>query len=240
MDWLSLLDRIAEYYQWRRDHHPPYPDLRLEWGLFHDLRGRLRDELGAEGAADIAEADAILADLDRSERGFPDVDRWRDWRRKKITPGGEAPSAEILAAHFRENMDLAGGPELDFLIAAVAPLEAAPVALRRAALCPAFQRLFATMAEYFTHRDEAEAGRRLYAWAALCAATPARHWLYRSKWERRAGDADQVLEVAEVHIADLLSIAHRQRVRRRCGEGLPPAGLQYFGYGVVRWDQINK
>ncbi len=192
MNWLALLDRIAEYYQWRRDRHPPYPDLRLEWGLFHDLRGLLKNELGEDGATDIAEADAILTDLNQLDRGFPDVDLWRAWRGEASSSVGEAPSAEALSAHFHESMDLAGGSEVDALIAVLGPLESVPAALRRAACCPAFERLFAAMAEYFTHRDEAEDGRRLYAWAALCGASPARHWLYRSKWERRVGDCDAV------------------------------------------------
>jgi Flp pilus assembly protein TadD len=189
MDWLALLDRIADYYQWRRDRHPPYPDLLLERGLFHDLRGRLK---GKQGAADIEEADGIQATLDETERAFPDIDGWRSWRLDSTSGKGEIPTAEALATHFHESMSLTGAPELESLLELVAPLESAPAPLRSAALCPAFRRLFATMAEYFTHRDQAEDGRRLYAWAALCGTAPTRHWLYRAKWERRAGDGDAV------------------------------------------------
>ena len=32
MNWLELLAGVEEYYRWRREHHPPYPDLLLEWG----------------------------------------------------------------------------------------------------------------------------------------------------------------------------------------------------------------
>ncbi len=184
MNWLALLDRIAEYYQWRSDRHPPYPDLLLERGLFHDLRGRLR---GEQGAADIIEADGILATLEESDQVFPDVDTWRSWRRDDT-----ACTTDALASFFHESMGLTGAPELEALLELVAPLESSPAALNKAALCPAFQRLFATMGEYFTHRDQAEDGRRLYAWAALCGAAPAKHWLYRAKWERRSGAGDAV------------------------------------------------
>lgn len=199
MDWILLLERCEPYYRWRREKHPPYPDLILEWGLHALLRGQLllqRDLATAQAAlATAAEARAALAvrapdfdDRQHVEAGLA--------AQGGLQPSQPAPSAEQLGQRLREDF-VEAGLELDALLAAVAPLAAEPDALRRALLCPAFRRLFAAMGEFFTFRGDGEAGRRLYAWAALAGRQPDRHWLFRARWERKLGDAGAALGLLE-------------------------------------------
>lgn len=197
MDWLNLLDRMEEYYLWRRDKHPPYPDFLLEWALFSHLRGQLRLEAGA--APDFAEVAAALADLRDRKESFEDLLVWEQWLEAQggIEGQGETPEPAALVAAFTANLDLGDDAEMESLLADIAPLDALPAVLRRAATCPAYQRLFATMAEFFTPRDEPHAGRRLFALASLCGGRPARHWLYRARWTRRSGDPGATAAVLE-------------------------------------------
>lgn len=198
MNWLELLAGVEEYYRWRREHHPPYPDLLLEWGLYNDLVGRLLEERGRSGAAALELASAALEELRAQDRRFGDLLLWEAWRKTASAP---APDAEALAGLFRRGMDLAGEPVIEALLAEVAPLDAAPEALRRAASCPAFQRVFAVMGEVYTHRDEATAGRELFAWAALCGGRPARHWVYRARWARLRSEGVRALATLEEGLA---------------------------------------
>jgi Flp pilus assembly protein TadD len=190
MNWLELLAGVEEYYRWRREHHPPYPDLLLEWGLYHDLLGRLREERGESGEEALAVAEAALVELLAQDRRFGDLRLWEAWREATAAP---APDGAALAGLFRRGMDLAGEPVIDALLEEITPLDEAPAALRQAAACPAFQRLFSAMGEVFTHRGEGEVGRKLYAWAALCGGRPARHWVYHARWARLRADGDQAL-----------------------------------------------
>lgn len=199
MDWTLLLARMEPYYQWRREAHPPYPDLVLEWGLYAVLRGQLLT------ASDPPAAAALLAGATEARAGlaaragdFADYRLWEQWLAAQggLTPSAPAPSGADLETALRRDFAEAA-EEREALLAAVAPLAAAPEALRRALLCPVFRRLFAAMGEFFTYRAEAEAGRRLYAWAVLCGRQPDRHWLYRARWERRAGDPAAALDLLE-------------------------------------------
>lgn len=202
MDWLELHDRIEEYYRWRREKHPPYPDLHLEWGLFLQLSGLLRLEKG-EDADDannrLDEVERVFTDLGRQERRFEDLAHWERWLEAQggIRPTVAAPDPDALETHLRAGLELADDAEMSALLQDAAPLSDLPETLRRAALCPAFARLFATMAEFFTYRDEAEIGRRLYALAALAGGRPSRHWLYRARWERRAGEPGAAMAALE-------------------------------------------
>lgn len=199
MDWSLLLERCEPHYRWRREQHPPYPDLTLEWGLHALLRGQLlleRDPAAAEAAiAAAAEARAALA---VRAPALEDRLHWETWLGAQggLQPDQSAPGAAQLTQRLRADFAEAR-LELDALLAAVAPLDAEPAALRRALLCPAFRRLFAAMGEFFTFRGEGEAGRRLYAWAALAGRQPDRYWLFRARWERKLGDAGAALAVLE-------------------------------------------
>jgi len=199
MDWIALLARVEPYYQWRREQHPPYPDLTLEWGLYALLRGQLLLE------TDPAAADPLLAAAGEARvalaaraAGFEDRQLWEGWLAAQggLRPSAPPPPAEAVAAILRQAFAEAG-EEGEALLAAVAPLAGEPAAARRALLCPAFRRLFAAMGEFFTYRAAAAAGRRLYAWAALCGRQPDRHWLYRARWERRVGEAKAAVELLE-------------------------------------------
>ena len=199
MDWIALLERIEPYYRWRREQHPPYPDLTLEWGLYSLLRGQLLIE------TDPPTADALLvaaaearASLAAQAAGFEDRQLWEGWLAAQggLRPSAPPPTAEAVAENLRQAFT-AAAEEGEALLAAVAPLASEPAAARRALLCPAFRRLFAAMGEFFSYRAEAEAGRRLYAWAALCGRQPDRHWLYRARWERRAGEARAACDLLE-------------------------------------------
>lgn len=199
MDWIALLERIEPYYEWRREQQPPYPDLMLEWGLYALLRGQLLAERDPQAAEPLlAAAAAARAALAVRAPGFEDRQAWEAWLEAQggLRPSTPAPTAEAIAARFRQAFAEAAD-EGETLLAAVAPLAGEPAAARRALLCPAFRRLFAAMGEFFSFRTEAEAGRRLYAWAALCGRRAEQHWLYRARWERRAGEASAATTLLE-------------------------------------------
>jgi tetratricopeptide (TPR) repeat protein len=199
MDWIVLLERVEPYYQWRREQHPPYPDLTLEWGLYALLRGQLLLETDPRTAESLLAAAAeARATLGARAAGFEDRQVWEHWLTAQggLRPTAPAPAAEAIDAVFRQAF-AGAADEGEALLAAVAPLTGEPAAARRALLCPAFRRLFAAMGEFFTYRAEAEAGRRLYAWAALCGRQADRHWLYRARWERRVGEAKTAVALLE-------------------------------------------
>ncbi len=204
MDWLACLEAMADYYCWKRDHHPPYPDLRLEWGLYHSLRGGLalaaaksegerHDAVGM-----IAEARRELAALKEADCRFADFHDWEAWSAEQFPAEGEAPSAPG-ETELRTRLTDWAGPErealVSHLVAAVEPLSELPEFMCRAVLCPAFRRLFASMAEFQAHRGDGEAAALLYAWAALTGRRLARHWVYRAQWERICGDYGRVEEL---------------------------------------------
>lgn len=203
MNWIGLLERVEPYYRWRREKHPPYPDLLLEWGLYAQLRALLSEEREAGAGEPWFDAAAEARDnLAAAGADFEDLAAWEAWLDAQggLRAPAPAPAADVLSARLREDL-AAADAERDALLAATAPLDAAPAALRRALLCPAFRRPLAAMAEFFTYRDEGETGRRLYAWAALCGRSPERHWLYLSKWERRLGSRDAAVRALETGLA---------------------------------------
>jgi len=222
VDWILLLERCEPYYRWRREQHPPYPDLTLEWGLHALLRGQLVAERDpAAAAAALAAAAEARAALAVRVPGLEDRQLWESWLTAQggLRPSQAAPSAEALVQRLRTDFADAG-PELEALLAAVAPLATEPAVLRRALLCPAFRRLFAAMGEFFTFRGEGELGRRLYAWAVLAGRQPDRYWLFRARWERKLGDASAALGLLEQGLArwpasiELLREAAAERDRR--------------------------
>ncbi len=241
MDWLGLHDRIEEYYRWRREKHPPYPDLHLEWGLFQQLGGLLRHEIGDDpDDADnrLDEVERVLHDLQDQDRRFEDLAHWERWLEAQggIRPKTPAPDIEALESGFRAGLNLPDDTEMDALLRTVAPLEALPEALRRAVQCQAFARLFATMAEFFTYRDEAEVGRRLFALASLTGGRPSRHWLYRARWERLAGEAGAAMSVLEAglkHFPDDIELI-RTLAEERDRAGDLPGAIELLEGAVAR------
>lgn len=231
INWLAYLEGMEEFYRWQREDHPRYPDIMLEWGLYHHLRGALTAETGAGEEAAVpwlAEGDRVLAALEERGTDFPDFRCWRDWA-AAARGGPEAPDAGALRAHFHAMPALAGETLVEELIAELEPLGALPASLRRAALCPAFRRLFATTGEYLAFREQLGAAAAFYALAVLVGGRPERHWIYRAELARAGGDAAAARAALEEGLArhpdDIELLRETAQERERAGDPAAAAAL---------------
>ena len=191
MNWLSLLESMEEFYHWKRDNHPPYPDLRLEWGLYHHLRGLLALEAGdAAAAAWIAEGDATLAALSEEGSVFDDFRAWEQWASAQRSDSSPAPKADTLRDTLRRGEPRGG--MCDQLIDKLEPLDGQPAPILRAAGCVAFRRLFVSMTEFHAPRAGVDVVASLQNWAVLTGGNLAKHWLYAARYEKQHGNPDRV------------------------------------------------
>ena len=230
INWLAYLEGMEEFYRWQREDHPRYPDILLEWGLYHHLRGALTSEAGAGEEAAVpflAEGDRALAALAEKGTDFPDFRCWRDWTASQR--GETAPDAEALRAHFHAMPELAGESLVDELIAELEPLDELPAALRRAALCPAFRRLFASTGEYLAFREQLEAAAAFYALAVLVGGRVERHWIYRAELARAGGNPDAARAALEEglsrHPDDIELLRETAQELERAGDPAAAAAL---------------
>jgi tetratricopeptide (TPR) repeat protein len=201
MNWLALLKSMEELYRWKRENHPPYPDLRLEEGLYHHLRGALALEAAVDGreraAAEelMAAGNETLKELGEEGSVFSDFLAWEKWALSHRPAMGDpdvAPGAEALRNHFRSVAELRSDTLLDRLIEKLEPLDEQPEPVRRAVCCSAFHRLFTNMAEFHATRAGVEAVSELHTWAVLAEGNLSRYWLYSARYERQHGDPDRV------------------------------------------------
>jgi tetratricopeptide (TPR) repeat protein len=199
MDWLAHLATMVDYYRWKRENHPDYPDVLLEWGLFHQLRGNLL--LDAEGDEDqrreaessLGAAHQALVALRDKGVNFSDLGLWSEWcQAPDSQPGVPPPDAGVLEQRLRDELGVEAGDLGRALLARIGPLMGQPDPVLQAAACPAFSRLFAAMAEFFAVRQAKDLAETLYAWAVLTSHRPERHWLYQAELERLCGDLGAV------------------------------------------------
>ncbi|MCP4545677.1 MAG: hypothetical protein GY835_04310 [bacterium] len=197
MNWQVHLKQMEEYYRWKRDHHPAYPDLMLEWGLFHHLYGNMVDDADSRTST-IQEGSATLKRLQADGCQFFDLTCWADWAATHYPESGVSPTAptpEEIENQFRSGGDLAQATIVDELLSRIGDLGDAPSAVRRSALCPAFRRLYASMAESSAHRGDEEIAEVFFAWAVLVGGNTAKYWVYEIQLNKIMGRQDNLMEI---------------------------------------------
>jgi len=210
LHFLYALEQMQGFLDWKRRHHPDWPDLRLEWGLYHQLRGGLA--LGEASAPDLrekaegllAEAYLVLSQNQDAERSFPAFGDWDAWTSLHMPIQGEAapaPSAGEAAERLRANLGEDFEDLADELLERAGTLDAQPEMVLRAALGRPFGRLFATMAEYFAFQGECDRARELAAWAVLAEGNPARHWILSAQVERICGRGHEAVRLLDEGLA---------------------------------------
>jgi tetratricopeptide (TPR) repeat protein len=197
MDWLTRFGVMQEYYHWKKNHHPAYPDMRLEWGLFHHLYGYLLlEEACSEGDRNsahqlLAEADRTLAEMKEDGYRFDDFLEWSNWATEQESAEG-TPDPSVIEAHFRESLGLSQALFLDELLGPIGDIGNAPMTFHRVATCKAFRRVFSSMGEFLLHRDELDGAGVAHAWAVLISCDPSRYWIYRAQGLRASGQMEKL------------------------------------------------
>jgi len=214
MNLLARLEEMQNFLSWKRKHHPDWPDLRLEWGLYHHLRGALALEQAADAdlrrSAEtlLAEGYRTLADSSDAARSFGEFAEWDGWTLAHLPVIGEAvpaPNAEALRAHFLDRLGAENTDLLDKLLGIVGDPGQRGETLRRAALGRPFRRLMASLAEYLAFQKLGDEAREAAAWSVLIGGDPVEHWLLGARIERVAGSrvmAGELLDQGIAHFPD--------------------------------------
>lgn len=210
---LNLLARLEEmqgFLAWKRKHHPDWPDLRLEWGLYHHLRGALAlaqaadADLREQAETLLAEGYRTLADSADAARSFGEFAEWDAWTLAHLPVMGDpgpAPDGAALRVHFLDRLGAENADLLDELLGRTGELESCGEPLRRAALGRPFRRLFAALAEYLAFQRERDEAYIAAAWSVLIGGDPVENWLLGSRIERVAGSRVKAGEVLDAGLA---------------------------------------
>ena len=210
LHFLLALEQMQGFLTWKRRHHPDWPDLRLEWGLYHQLRGGLAlaeasaPDLREEAENLLAEAYQVLLENQDADRSFGDFAEWDAWTLRHMPVQGApapAPSAEEIERHFRAGLGEGFSDIADHLLPRLGDLAEQPEILLRAVLGRPFRRLFGAMAEYFAFQGQAEKARELAAWSVLVGGEPVRHWILGAQIERVCGRGEDVVALLDEGLA---------------------------------------
>jgi len=206
LNFLAELENMQSFLSWKRKHHPDWPDLRLEWGLYHHLRGSLAmdqaadPDLREQAEKLLAEGYRTLAESQDAARSFGEFAEWDGWAVTHLPAMGqpvEAPRGADLREHFLLELDDDQGDITEKLLDRVGELDTCPEPLRRAAMGRPFRRLFASMAEYLGFQGEYDAALEATAWSVLVGGQSVEHWLLSSRVERicdRRVEAGELLD----------------------------------------------
>ncbi len=206
INFLAELEEMQGFLSWKRKHHPDWPDLRLEWGLYHHLRGSLAMDQAADpdlrdqAEKLLAEGYRTLAESQDASRSFSEFAEWDAWTLHHLplreipspAPRGDEIRERFLAAFEGENVDIA-----DHLIERIGDLDTRPEPLRRAALGRPFRRLLSSMAEYLAFQGRREDALEAEAWSVLVGGSVVEHWLLSARIERICGrrvEAGEILD----------------------------------------------
>ncbi len=201
INWLELLESMEEFYTWQRENHPPYPDLRLEDGLYHHLRGALalacaETDQDREAAQALIDAGEIIRKALHDEGSvFGEFLAWDEWAMSHgplAENPAPAPGVDELMTYFGGRNEEHSEDLLGRLVDRLQPVAQQPEALRRAVTCVAYRRLFIRMAEFHATRAEAPVVANLQTWAVLAERNFAKHWLYSARYEKNHGNPDRV------------------------------------------------
>ena len=131
MHFLLALEQMQGFLTWKRRHHPDWPDLRLEWGLYHQLRGGLAMvEASAPDLRDkaenlLAEAYQMLLENQDADRSFADFVEWDAWTLHHMPVLGQPEAVPLPAdveAHFREGLGEGFSDVADLLLSRLGDL----------------------------------------------------------------------------------------------------------------------
>ncbi|MDP6418495.1 MAG: tetratricopeptide repeat protein [Candidatus Krumholzibacteria bacterium] len=183
----ETLEEMQDFLDWKRRHHPDWPDLRLEWGLFQQLLAALSP--GEEKSGErMLRGRTVLEESLKKDQPFAAFLRWKEW----MDAGGfdaAPPSPDSLSGDLAERL---GNPDLASLLLKKVALENADPVLLLASRCSPYSRIFSAMCEFLAVKGSREEALEAAAWAALLSGEPARHWSLSAHVESICGEPDSV------------------------------------------------